>query len=87
MNIKLQTNIENFENGEYEGFKIGDLVKYNPDSWYVMGDEDLELIIIDLIETDRGIIACIKKREEIGKKRHSYYASVSVSNIIKVNEK
>lgn len=82
---KLQTSIKQFKKGEYEGFKIGDHVKYNPNSWLVMGDKDLELIIIDLIETDTGIIACLKKRDEIGKKRHSYYASVNIENIVKVN--
>jgi len=86
MNKKLQTNIKQFEKGEYEGFKIGNLVKYKPDSWCVMEDEDLELIIINLIESDRGIIACLKKREEIGKKRHSYYASVNIENIEKVKK-
>jgi len=81
---KLQTNIEQFEKGEFEGFRIGDIVKYNPDSWLVMGDEDLELVIINLVKTDKDIIACLKKREEIGKKRHSYYASVNIESIFKV---
>lgn len=82
---RLQTDMDSFKKGEYEGFKVGDIVRWKDQAWYEF-EEPFDMVIIEILTDNVAGIALLKRRDEIGVKRHSFFASINVENIIKVKD-
>lgn len=81
---KLQTDLGDFKKGEYDGFKVGNVVRYKDVSLYGQYDEPYDMVITKIIQYDYGVRALLRKRNEVGKKRSSFVAEINLEHLKKV---